>query len=72
MVFDRLDPDLLDQVRAMAGVRQVQVLSGGAFPGIEVRAVHRTQVVDQVERLCQANGVFLLDIPQARPHPAQI
>lgn len=62
VLVDRLDEALLAAVRQIEGVTGVRVDVERGYPLLRLRAARRTFVSSQIEALCQAQRVLVLDV----------
>lgn len=62
VMVERLDEALLTAVRQIEGVTEVCTGSQLSYPLLRVSAKDRTFVLTQIERLCQEQGLLVLDV----------
>jgi hypothetical protein len=69
LLVDRAPPDLLSAVRQVPGVRALSVRDVRGCALLRMRAARRTTAYAQIEDLCRAQGVWILDVLTAASGP---
>jgi hypothetical protein len=62
VLLDGLDEDLLAAVGQIEGVADVRTETAHGYPLLQLRATRRTWAFSQIEALCQARGIWILDV----------
>jgi hypothetical protein len=62
ILVDRLDSTLLDAVRDIEGVTDVYPDTERGYPTLRIKATHRMSALSQIEAVCQARQVLILDV----------
>jgi hypothetical protein len=62
VLLDRADEDLFEAVRQIDGVSRLRVETARGCPLLRLRVSRRTAVYAQIEALCRARGVWILDV----------
>jgi hypothetical protein len=61
VLLDGLDEDLLAAAGQIEGVADVRTEIAHGYPLLQLRATRRTWAFSQIEALCQARGIWILD-----------
>ena len=62
VLVDRLDEDLLAAIRHIEGVTELHADVAHGYPLLQLRAARRTFLFSQIEALCQARRIQVLDV----------
>jgi hypothetical protein len=62
VLVDRLDEDLVDEIGCIEGVGRLHIEALHGYPLLRLCAARRTHVYAQVEALCRARGMWVLDV----------
>ncbi len=66
VLVDRVDASLLTAVRRIEGVTEMHTDIDRGYPLLRFRTAHRAFVLSQIEALCQAQQIWVLDIIKRR------
>lgn len=69
IIVERLDESLLNDIRQLEGVIKVDTGTERGYPLINLQAANRMTVLAQVEALCQARQILLLDLIKRKHEP---